>query len=153
MRARALGTATVALIATLCAAVPARATISAAQTIDGPSDGIGEGGRVPMSQDGTRGNVYRKRVGGRAQHLAPQFSGDLLHAPQQVDVGQAFDSSWPTIGAGDGGRLVVTWVQEFGAGTDRLFSASLDPGASRCQAAVAVDRTWARRPGRIPRWQ
>ena len=60
-------------------------------------------------------------------------------APARVDVGQAFDSSWPAIGAGDGGRLVVTWVQEFGFGTDRLFSASLDPGASRFQAPVPID--------------
>ena len=50
-----------------------------------------------------------------------------------------FDSSWPRIGAGDGGRLVVTWVQEFGVGSDRMFSAALDPGASRFQAPVPVD--------------
>src|SRR5690348_6192503 len=150
MRARALGTATVALIATLCAAVPARATISAAQTIDGRSDAIVEVGGVAMSQDGTGGIVYRKRVGGRAHIFAAQFSGDFWHAPQQVDVGQAFDSSWPTIGAGDGGRLVVTWVQEFGAGTDRLFSASLDPGASRFQAPVAVDLNVGEASGTYP---
>ena len=58
-------------------------------------------------------------------------------APQRVDVGQSFDSSWPAIGAGNGGRLVVTWVHEFGFGTDRLFSASLDPGAHRFQAPDA----------------
>ncbi|PWU24880.1 MAG: hypothetical protein C5B48_04140 [Candidatus Rokuibacteriota bacterium] len=140
MRARALGTATFALIATLCAAVPARATISPAQTIDGPSDAIVDVGGVAMSQDGTGGIVYRKRVGGRVHIFASQFSGDYWHTPQQVDAGQAFDSSWPAIGAGDGGRLVVTWVQAFGGGqTDRLFSASLDPGATRFQAPVAVD--------------
>jgi hypothetical protein len=54
-------------------------------------------------------------------------------------VGQDFDSSWPQIAAGDGGRLLVTWVQEFGVGTDRMFSANLDPGASGFTAPVPVD--------------
>ena len=51
-----------------------------------------------------------------------------------------YDSSWPAIGAGDGGRLVVTWIHQFGAGVqNRMYSASLDPGATRFQAPVAID--------------
>ena len=150
MRARAFGTATVALIATLCGAVPARATISPAQTIDGPSSAIVDVDGVAMSQDGTGGIVYRKRVDGRAHIFAAQFFGNTWRPPQRVDAGQNFDSSWPTIGAGDGGRLVVTWVQEFGAGTDRLFSASLDPGASQFQAPIAIDLNVGEATGTYP---
>jgi hypothetical protein len=103
-----------------------------------------------MSQDGTGGIVYRKRVDGRTHIYAAQFFGAAWRPAQRVDVGQAFDSSWPSIGAGDGGRLVATWVQDFGAGTDRLFSASLDPGATRFQPPVAVDLNVGEATGTYP---
>ena len=48
-------------------------------------------------------------------------------------------SSWSRIAAGNRGRLLVTWVQEFGAGTDRMFSANLDPGATGFAVPVPVD--------------
>ncbi len=69
----------------------------------------------------------------------PSFGAAPGRAPQRVDVGQAFDSSWARIGAGDGGQLVVTWVQEFGVESDRMFSATLDPGATGFQAPVPID--------------
>jgi hypothetical protein len=136
---RALGIAMLALAAVVATAAPARAIILPAQGIDGPSGDIVDVGGVAMSADGTGGVVYRKRVSGRAHIFVAELYGGKWRAPQRVDVGQSFDSSWPVIGAGDGGRLVVVWVQEFGAGTDRLFSASLDPGATQFQAPVAVD--------------
>ncbi len=92
-----------------------------------------------MAPDGTGGIVYRKRVDGHVHIFAAQFDGKGWRAPQRVDVGQRFDSSWPAIGAGNGGRLVVAWVQEFGPSSDRLYSAALDPGARRFQAPVPVD--------------
>lgn len=127
--------------ALLLALLPARAgaVISDVQPIDGPGADIVEIGGSAMSEDGSGGVVYLKRVSGRAHVFAAQFTGGEWRAPQRVDVGQNFDSSWPRIGAGDRGRLVVTWVQEFGPGSDRLFSAALDPGASRFQAPVPVD--------------
>jgi hypothetical protein len=140
----------VALFVVLCSAMPARATISKVQAIDGPSAAIVDVGGVAMSQDGTGGIVYRKRVDGRAHIYVAQLFGGRWRAPQRVDVGQAFDSSWPAIGAGDGGRLVVVWVQEFGAGTDRMFSASLDPGASGFQAPVALDLNVGESTGTYP---
>ena len=97
-----------------------------------------------MAEDGSGGLVYRKRVEGRAHVFAAQYVGQRWRAPQRVDVGQAFDSSWPRIGAGNGGRLVVTWVQEFGVKSDRMFSASLDPGASSLSGARG-DRLQRRR--------
>ena len=71
-------------------------------------------------------------------YVAP-FRDGAWAAPQRVDVGQAFDSSWARIGAGNGGRLVVTWVQESGIDSDRIYSATLDPGATGFQAPVPVD--------------
>ena len=88
---------------------------------------------------GSGGVVYLKRVDGRSHVFAARFRDGAWSAAQRVDIGQAFDSSWARIGAGDGGRLVVTWVQEFGADSDRMFSATLDPGATSFQAPVPID--------------
>ncbi len=118
---------------------PARAVISDVQPIDGPGADIVEIGGTAMSEDGSGGVVYLKRVGGRAHVFAAQFVEGEWRAAQRVDNGQNFDSSWPRIGAGDRGRLVVTWVQEFGPDSDRMFSAALDPGAARFQAPVPID--------------
>jgi hypothetical protein len=127
------------LLVLLTVPAAAHAAISETHTIDGPSPDVLDIGGVAMAEDGTGGVVYRKRVEGRAHVFAAQFAGGAWRAPQRVDVGQSFDSSWPRIGAGNRGRLVVTWVQEFGAGSDRMFSASLDPGATRFQPPVPVD--------------
>jgi PKD domain len=127
------------LLVLLAASSTAHAAISETHTIDGPSPEVLDVGGVAMAEDGSGGIVYRKRVDGRAHVFAAQFENGAWRAPQRVDVSQAFDSSWPRIGAGNRGRLVVTWVQEFGAGSDRMFSAALDPGATRFQPPVPVD--------------
>jgi PKD domain len=127
------------LLVVLLAAPAAHAAISETHMIDGPSPDVLDIGGVAMAEDGTGGIVYRKRVDGRAHVFAAQFENGAWRAPQRVDAGQNFDSSWPRIGAGNRGRLVVTWVQEFGAGSDRMFSAALDPGATRFQPPVPVD--------------
>jgi len=126
--------------ALLLLALPARAAavISEVQAIDGPSADIIDLGGSAMSEDGSGGVVYLKREGGRAHVFAAQFVDGAWQRPQRVDLGQNFDSSWPRIGAGDGGRLVVTWVQEFSGG-DRMFSAALDPGARRFQRPIPID--------------
>jgi hypothetical protein len=128
-----------AAVAALGAVSPARAEVSPLTVIDGPSPDVVDFGGVAMAPDGTGGVVYRKRVGGRIHIFAAQTVDGAWRPAQQVDVGQAFDSSWPAIGAGNGGRLVVVWVQEFGTGSDRMFSASLDPGARRFQAPIPID--------------
>lgn len=133
-------------------AAPARALIFDATTIDGPSADVLDLGGVAMSEDGTGGLVYRKRVNGRAHIFVSQLDGGKWLRPQRVDVGpkQSFDSSWPRIAAGDGGRLLVIWVQEFGTNSDRLFSATLDPGATEFQAPVPVDLNVGEATGTYP---
>ncbi|HSS38003.1 MAG TPA: hypothetical protein VLT58_04480 [Polyangia bacterium] len=117
----------------------AGAEISATHPIDGPSADLVEVSDAAMAEDGTGGVVYLKRVGGRSHVFVTRFDGSAWSAPLRVDVGQEFDSSWPRIAAGNRGRLLVTWVQEFGVGTDRMFSANLDPGASGFEPPVPVD--------------
>ncbi|MBS1869139.1 MAG: hypothetical protein JSS99_05705 [Actinobacteria bacterium] len=134
-----------AAVAVLLAAAAARAgaVVGAAVTLDG---GPGSGADivsldgVAMAEDGSGGLVYSKRVGGHVHVFVSRFAERAWQPPQRVDVGQPYDSSWPAIGAGDGGRLVVTWIHQFGAGVqNRMYSASLDPGATRFQAPVAID--------------
>jgi hypothetical protein len=117
----------------------AAAVVSDVVPIDGPSAEVVAVADAAMSEDGTGGVVYLKRVDGRAHVFAARFRRGAWSAPQRVDVGQDFDSSWARIGAGDGGRLVVTWVQEFGVESDRMFSATLDPGAAGFQPPVPID--------------
>lgn len=126
---------------TLVAFAPDRAgaIVSDVQPIDGPSAEVVEIADAAMSEDGSGGVVYLKQVAGRDHVFAAQFRDGVWRAPQRVDVGQEFDSSWARIGAGDGGRLLVTWVQEFGTESDRMFSATLDPGATSFQSPVPVD--------------
>lgn len=135
-----LPVATVVAVAGIAlATASAHAVVSDVQSIDGPSAEITDVADAAMAEDGSGGLVYLKRVGGRDHVFVAQFRDGRWRAPRQVDAGQAFDSSWPRIGAGAGGRLVVTWVQELGADSDRLFSATLDPGANGFQAPVPVD--------------
>lgn len=131
-----------AAVAAILAGAPAvaGASIGAAVTIDGPSgDVLGLDG-VAMAPDGSGGLVYRKRAEGRAHVFVSRYANGAWGAPQRVDAGQRYDSSWPAIGAADGGRLVVTWIHQYGGGVqNRLYSASLDRGATRFQAPVAID--------------
>ena len=128
-----------------CGAVRgARGDLALPSTIDGPSAGRA---RARRRRDG-RGRQRRARLPQarrrpRARVRGAASRGGRWQPPQRVDAGQSFDSSWPRIGAGNGGRLVVTWVQEFGANSDRLFSASLDPGrdaASRRRVPIDLER-------------
>jgi hypothetical protein len=117
----------------------AAAVVSDVQPVDGPSGDVIDVADAAMSEDGSGGIVYLKRVDGRSHVFAARFARGAWSASQRVDVGQRFDSSWARIGAGDGGRLVVTWVQEFGVESDRMFSATLDPGAAGFQPPVPID--------------
>lgn len=130
---------TIACLLLLVIPATATAVVSDVQPIDGPSADVIEVADAAMSEDGSGGIVWLRKVDNHAHVFAAQFKGGVWGPPRRVDVGQNFDSSWPRIGAGNGGRLVVTWVQEFGVESDRLFSATLDPGANGFQAPVPID--------------
>jgi hypothetical protein len=138
------------LFACLLLPATAAASISPVTALDGPSGDIVDFGGAALAPDGTGGIVYRKRVDGKTHIFAAQFDGRGWRAPRRVDAGQPFDSSWPAIGAGNGGRLVVAWVQEFGPASDRLYSAGLDPGAATFQPPVPVDLNVGESTGTYP---
>ena len=68
-----------------------------------------------------------------------------------VDSGEKFESSFPAIAAGEGGRLVVVWVNHYSSTTDGLFSATLDPGSAGFQPPCRSISTLARPPAPIRR--
>ena len=103
-----------------------------------------------MAADGTGGLVYRKRVEGRAHIFAAQYAGGKWGAPQRVDTGEAFESSFPAIAAGEGGRLVVVWANHYSSTTDGLFSAALEPGSTGFQPPVPVDLDIGQATGTYP---
>ena len=118
----------------------AHAVVGDGQVIAGPAIELRELGGVAMAADGTGGVAFRMEEAGRTHVFVSQFNGASWSTPQRVDTGptQGFDSTWPVIAAGNGGRLVVAWVQEFGV-ADRMYSAALQPGARRFQPPVPVD--------------
>jgi len=136
----AAGAVAAALVALALTVPSAGAAIGDAAAIDGPSADIRELGGAAMAADGTGGIVYRKDVDGRPHIFAAQFLDGKWLPAQRIDNGenQRFESSWPAIAAGNGGRLMVAWVQEFGA-SDRMFSSMLQPGARRFEPPVPVD--------------
>jgi hypothetical protein len=148
--ARAALFSTAALIVLLLGASASRAEISPVAPIDGPSAEIVDFGGAAMAADGTGGIVYRKRAEGRIHIFAAQYVGGRWGAPQRVDVGEKFDSSFPAIAAGEGGRLVVVWANHYSSTTDGLFSATIDPGSGGFQPPVPVDLNIGQATGTYP---
>jgi hypothetical protein len=129
----------------------AGALISPVTAIDGASAEIVELGGVAMASDGSGGIVYRKRADdGRPHIFAALYAHGAWQAPQRVDVGQPFESSFPAIGAGEGGRLVAVWANHYSSTTDGLFSAALEPGSTGFQAPVPVDLNIGQAIGTYP---
>jgi hypothetical protein len=146
IRALALSAAVLALVYVSAA----DAEISPVAAIDGPSSEIVDFGGAAMASDGTGGIVYRKRVEGRVHIFVAQYVGGQWGKRQRVDVGEQFDSSFPAIAAGEGGRLVVVWTNHYSSTTDGLFSASMDPGSTGFQPPVPVDLNIGQATGAYP---
>jgi hypothetical protein len=111
--------------------------------IDGPSPTILDVDGAAMSSDGSGAILYRKLLEGQAHLFVARFSGGVWQSPVQVDAGQRFGASFPAIAAGDGGRVLVVWVEPFaviGQVTHyELMSAEIDPGASAFGPGVQID--------------
>ncbi len=141
----------VALAAWLWLIAPdARALMLPPVAIDGSEDEIVDLGDVAMAEDGTGGLVYRRLVDGRPHVFAAIFRGGRWSPPVRVDIGQPFATSTPRIAAGLGGRLVVVWVQDGDESGDRLYSASLDPGAVMFEPPVPIDLAVGKRGNVAP---
>jgi hypothetical protein len=136
---------TLGILATILTlnALPARAVILPAVTIDGPSEDIVGFGGVAMAEDGTGGAVYLKRVEGIPHVFVSRYIGGHWLAPIRVDYEEPFTASWARIGAAKGGELMVVWATPFatkeGKPVNELLGALLGPGGSTFGQAMIVD--------------
>jgi hypothetical protein len=122
----------------------AAATIHAATALDGPLNNILEVDGTAMAADGTGGVVYRKEVGGLAHVFAVPFANGHWGTPVEVDREDLYGATQPAIAAGDGGRLLVVWVQARNTSPENvaeyeLMGATLQPGASAFGRAIVID--------------
>ncbi len=107
--------------------------------IDGPSAAIAGLGGLSIARDGTGGLVYVKAVSGIPHVFVSALLGGQFQPPQQVDSGLAGASSQPVVAAGNGGVLLIAFIN---GGTlyvvDRA-SASAAYGAPDALAAGALN--------------
>jgi hypothetical protein len=78
--------------------------------VDGPSSDISSLNGLSIARDGTGGLLYVKNVGGVAHVFVSRLLGGSYQPPQQVDAGLPAASSQPVIAAGQGGLLIVAFV-------------------------------------------
>ena len=79
-------------------------------TVDGPSqDIIGLSG-TSVARDGTGGVVYLKKVDGVQHVFVARLIGGVFQPPEQLDASFSAPSSQPVIAAGNGGLLVVAFI-------------------------------------------
>lgn len=126
----------------------ANALITPAQVIAGPSASILGVGNVAIASDGTGGVVWRQLSGGVAHIFVSRYLDGTWSAPIQVDNGQPGPATFPAIAAGDGGELLVVWVQPWASESNhggapetiyQLYSSVLEPGADGFGPATQVD--------------
>jgi PKD domain len=78
--------------------------------IDGPSAAISSLGGLSIARDGTGGLVYLKAVSGIPRVFVSALVGGQFQSSVQVDTGIAGASSQPVIAAGNGGALLVGFI-------------------------------------------
>ncbi len=78
--------------------------------IDGPSAAITGLGGLSIARDGTGGLVYTKLVSGIQRVFVSALVGGQFGSPVEVDAGLAGASSQPVIAAGNGGVLLIGFI-------------------------------------------
>ena len=78
--------------------------------IDGPSAAITSLGGLSIARDGSGGLVYSKTVSGTPHVFVSALVGGQFQSPVQVDASLAGASSQPVIAAGNGGVLLVGFI-------------------------------------------
>ncbi len=92
---------------------PAAAQTPAADsptTIDGPSSDISALSGFSVARDGSGALVYLKAVDGTQHVFVSRLVGGMFAAPEQVDAGLTGDSSQPVVAAGNGGVVLIGFV-------------------------------------------
>ncbi len=135
-------------------AATAGAVILPATTLDGPSEDIVGFGGAAMAEDGSGGVVYLKRVDGVPHVFVSRYVGGQWLAPLRVDSEEPFAASQPSIGAAEGGELIVVWATPFATRGEKpvyeLLGAELGAGGMEFGPAMIVDRDIEEASGTSP---
>ncbi len=111
--AAAVACCLIALALLACTPAPASAqqpTPAPPGVIDGPSaDIVGLTG-ISVARDGTGGLVYLKQIAGVQHVFVSRLVGGAFLTPEEVDAPLAGASSQPVIAAGNGGLLLVAFI-------------------------------------------
>lgn len=111
--ARSFRVPPIVIVLLMALAGPARAAGPVLQppvTIDGPSASIQGLSGLSVSKDGTGGLVYLSSVGGAPHVFLSALTGGAFGSPYEVDAALAGPSSQPVIAAGDGGLLLIAFI-------------------------------------------
>jgi PKD domain len=101
-----------ALLALACAPVCARAAVYPGDPLVGPTPALHALGGVDLAPDGTGALVTTIDDGGVAHVFVNRLVNGGWSAPERVDGALPGASSQPVVAAGDGGRVVVAFVNE-----------------------------------------
>ena len=102
-------------------------------TIDGPGLEIQGLTGLSVSRDGTGGLVYLKSVDGIDHVFVSALTGGSFATPVEVDAGLTRPSSQPVIAAGDGGLLLIAFIN-----AGELFVVSRATSSSAFSAPAAL---------------
>jgi hypothetical protein len=122
-----------AALARSAAAQPPAA--AAPVVIDGPGPDIvrPSGLGLSIARDGTGGLAYLKRVAGVAHVFVSQLAGGSFQPPAQVDASLGGASSQPVIAAGNGGLLLLAFVNG-----GQMYVANRASSSSSFTAPIAI---------------
>ncbi len=111
-RRTALVAAAIAVAALVAVAPAAAQTPLAAPptTIDGPSADISALTSLSLARDGLGALVYVKALDGVPHVFASRLVGGVFQPPEQVDAGLSGPSSQPVVAAGNGGVVLIAFV-------------------------------------------
>ncbi len=103
--------------------------------VDGPSPDIARPSGLDLSvaRDGSGGLVYLKQVGGANHVFLSPLVGGAFQAPVQIDSGLSGASSQPVIAAGNGGLLLISFVN-----SGELYVAGRASGATGLGAPQGI---------------
>lgn len=116
-------------------------------TLDGPTSAVDDVSDVSLALDGDGAVLYRKDAGAKKHvFLVRLVDGKASGDPVRLDTGQdANDSFLPTVAAGNGGKLIATWVNgaqaysSFSPNATSAFSAPTQVGTKAAVSDVSVD--------------
>jgi hypothetical protein len=110
LRRSVAGLLSIVLAGVLASAAAAQPSPSAPTTVDGPDVAIQSLNGLSVARDGTGGLVYLKVAGGVPHVFVSALVGGAFQAPAEVDAALPAGSSQPVIAAGNGGVLLIGFI-------------------------------------------